>query len=225
MNKQELEQNFLHSGTTLVGVVCNDGIIMGADRQSTAGNLVVGKNVQKAIQINDYLVISATGMVADIELQKKVIRAELKLKELKSKRRPTVREAANMIGMMTYRNIRQPSMVPSIVGTLVAGFNEDGTSELFTIEPAGTAMKVEDYDANFGSGMPYVLGYLEREYKKNCTCEDGIKMAVESLKASTQRDTGSGFGIDVFSIKDGKIVHEIAQEIAAEYRNKEGMKR
>jgi proteasome beta subunit len=225
MNKQELEQNFLHSGTTLVGVVCKDGVVMGADRQSTAGNLVVGKNVQKAIQINDYLVISATGMVADIELQKKVIRAELKLKELKSKRRPTVREAANMIGMMTYRNIRQPSMVPSIVGTLVAGFNEDGTAELYTIEPAGTAMKVEDYDANFGSGMPYVLGFLEREWKKDSTCEEGVKMAVESLKSSTQRDTGSGFGIDVFSIKDGKISHEIAQEIAAEYKDKEGMKR
>jgi len=225
MNKQELEQNFLHSGTTLVGIVCKDGVIMGADRQSTAGNLVVGKNVQKAIQINDYLVISATGMVADIELQKKVIRAELKLKELKSKRRPTVREAANLIGMMTYKNIRQPSMVPSIVGTLVAGFNEDGTSELYTIEPAGTAMKVEDYDANFGSGMPYVLGFLEREYNKNKTCAEGVQMAVESLKSSTQRDTGSGFGIDVFSIKDGKIVHEVAQEITAEYKDKEGMKR
>ena len=50
MNKQELEQNFLHSGTTLVGVVCKDGIVMGSDRQSTAGNLVVGKNVQKSIQ-------------------------------------------------------------------------------------------------------------------------------------------------------------------------------
>jgi len=225
MNKQELEQNFLHSGTTLVGIVCKDGVVMGSDRQSTAGNLIVGKNVQKSIQINDYLVISATGMVADIELQKKVIRAELKLKELKSKRRPTVREAANLVGMMTYRNIRQPSMVPSIVGTLIAGFNEDGTSELYTIEPAGTAMLVEDYDANFGSGMPYVLGFLEREYKKDATCEEGIKMAIESLKSSTQRDTGSGFGIDVFSIKDGKIVHEVAKEIAAEYKDKEGMKR
>ena len=225
MNKQELEQNFLHSGTTLVGIVCKDGVIMGSDRQSTAGNLIVGKNVQKAIQINDYLVISATGMVADIELQKKIIRAELKLKEMKSKRRPTVREAANLIGMMTYRNIRQPSMVPSIVGTLVAGFNEDGTSELYTIEPAGTAMKVEDYDANFGSGMPYVLGFLERSYNKDCNCEEGVKMAVESLKSSTQRDTGSGFGIDVFSIKNGKIKHEVSQEIAAEYKDKEGMKR
>tara|TARA_Y100000310_G_scaffold335230_1_gene416743 strand:- start:26 stop:703 length:678 start_codon:yes stop_codon:yes gene_type:complete len=225
MNKQELEGNFLKSGTTLVGVVCRDGVVMGSDRQSTAGNLVVGKNVQKSIQINEYLVISATGMVADIELQKKVIRAELRLKELKSKRRPTVREAANLIGMMTYRNIRQPSMVPSIVGTLVAGFNEDGTYELYTIEPAGTAMKVEDYDANFGSGMPYVLGFLEREWKKDLTVEEGIKLAVESLKSSTQRDTGSGFGIDVFAITDGKISHEVAQEIAAEYKDKEGMKR
>ncbi len=225
MNKQELEQNFLHSGTTLVGVVCKDGIIMGSDRQSTAGNLVVGKNVQKSIQINDYLVISATGMVADIELQKKVIRAELKLKELKGKRRPTVREAANLIGMMTYKNIRQPSMIPSIVGTLVSGFNEDGSFELYTVEPAGTAMKVEDYDANFGSGMPYVLGFLEREYKKDITVEEGIKLAVESLKSSTQRDTGSGFGIDVFAITKNKISHEVAQEITAEYKDKQGMKR
>ena len=222
---QDLEQNFLKSGTTLVGIVCKDGVVMGADRQSTAGNLVVGKNIQKVIQINDYLVISATGMVADIELQKKVIKAELKLKELKSKRRPTVREAANLIGMMTYRNIRQPSMIPSIVGTLVAGFNEDGSVELYTIEPAGTAMKVEDYDANFGSGMPYVLGFLEREYKKDINIKEGVKLALESIKSSTQRDTGSGFGIDVFAIKKDNISQEIAQEIAPDYRDKEGMKR
>lgn len=225
MNNQDLTQNFLRSGTTLVGMVCKDGIVMGADRQSTAGNLVVGKNIQKVIQINDYLVISATGMVADIELQKKVIRAELKLKELKSKRRPSVREAANLIGMMTYKNIRQPSMIPAIVGTLVGGFNDDGSVELYTIEPAGTAMKVEDYDANFGSGMPYVLGFLEREYKKDITVKEGVRLAVESLKSSTQRDTGSGFGIDVFAIKKEGIFHEVAQEIAADYRDKEGMKR
>lgn len=225
MNNQDLTQNFLKSGTTLLGIVCKDGIVMGADRQSTAGNLVVGKNIQKVIQINDYLVMSATGMVADIELQKKVIRAELKLKELKSKRRPTIREAANLVGMMTYRNIRQPSMIPAIVGTLVGGFNEDGSVELYTIEPAGTAMKVEDYDANFGSGMPYVLGFLEREYRKDITVKEGIKLAVESVKSSTQRDTGSGFGIDVFSIKKEGIFHEVAQEIAPDYRDKEGMKR
>ena len=139
--ESELKNNVLKSGTTILGIVCKDGIVMASDRRSTAGTIVMSKNVQKTVKINDYLVISGTGNASDIEMQKKLIAAELKLKELRSKKRPTVREAANLIAMITYRNIRQPAMIPSIVGTLVGGFNEDGTTELYTIEPAGTAMK------------------------------------------------------------------------------------
>lgn len=222
---QELKNNILKSGTTIIGMVCKDGVIMGADRQTTAGNLVMSKNTQKAVQINDYLVVSGTGNASDIEMQKKLISAELKLKELKSKRRPTVKEAANLIGMMTYRNIRQPTMIPSIVGTLVAGFDENGSAEVYTVEPAGTAMKVEDFDANFGSGMPFVLGLLEREYNENMDCDEGVQLVIEALKSSTQRDTGSGYGIDVFKIKDGKIEHVTAQEISPQYKDRLGKKR
>jgi len=227
MNQElnELQKNFLKSGTTIIGIVCKDGVVMGADRQSTAGNIVVGKSVQKAIQINDYSVISATGLVADIEMQKKIIAAELRLKQLKSKKRPSIKEAANLIGMLTYRNIRQMSMIPSIVGTLVAGVNEDGTTELYTIEPAGTAIRVEDYDANFGSGMPFVLGLLEREYYKDIDVKKGVELVVEAIKSSTQRDVGSGYGIDVFTIKKDGIKHEVAQEIVSEYKTRLGIKR
>ena len=222
---QELKNNILKSGTTIIGVVCKDGVVMGADRQTTAGNLVMSKNTQKAVKINDYLVVSGTGNASDIEMQKKIIAAELKLKELRSKRRPTIKEAANFIGMMTYRNIRQPTMIPSIVGTLVAGFNEDGTAEIYTVEPAGTAMKVEDFDANFGSGMPFVLGLLEREYNGEMNVKEGVELVIEALKSSTQRDVGSGYGIDVFTIKDGEINHVIAQEITPEYKDRLGEKR
>src|SRR3989338_151427 len=124
----ELKNSILKTGTTIIGIVCKDGVVMAADRRSTAGNIVFGKNIQKAVKINDYLVMSGTGNASDIEMQKKIIAAQLRLKELKSKKRPTVREAANLIGMITYQNIRQPAMIPSIVGTLVAGFDEDGTT-------------------------------------------------------------------------------------------------
>ncbi len=223
--EQELKNSILKSGTTIIGVVCKDGIVMGADRQTTAGNLVMSKNTQKAVQINDYLVLSGTGNASDIEMQKKIISAELRLKELKSKKRPTVRESANLIGMVTYKNIRQFTTIPSIVGTLVAGFNEDGTTELYTIEPAGTAMKVEDYDANFGSGMPFVLGLLENRYEKNLDTKKGVELVIEAIKSSTQRDTGSGHGIDIFTIKKDGIKQEVAQEIIPEYKNKLGIKR
>jgi len=221
----ELKKSILKTGTTILGIVCKDGIVMAADRRSTAGNLVISKNVQKAVQINDYLVMSCTGNASDIEMQKKVIAAQLKLKELHSKSRPTVREAANLIGMITYQNIRQPAMIPSVVGTLVAGLNEDGTTELYTVEPAGTAMKVEDYDANFGSGMPFVIGLLERQYKKDISVNEAVELAIEAIKSSTQRDTGSGNGIDVFTITKKGINHVIEQEISPTYTSKKASPR
>ncbi len=213
----ELKNSILKTGTTVLGIVCKDGIIMAADRQVTAGNLVMLKDKQKVNKINDYLVISWTGGLADAQRLTKVIVAELKLKELKSRSRPTIKQAANLISAVTYAQIRNFSTIPSIVGTLIAGFNEDGTTELYTIEPAGSVEKVNDYDANFGSGMPYVLGLLERQYKKGLTIKEGIELAKEALKSSTQRDTGSGYGIDIYTITKEGIKKEVSQEIQAKY--------
>ena len=217
----ELQKNILKTGTTILGIRCKDGVVMAADRQVTAGNIITKKTFRKATQINDYLVVSWTGGVADALMLTKLINAELRLKELKSKKRPTVKEAANLVATITFKNIRQPSMIPSIVGTLIAGFNEDGTTGLYSIEPAGGVYEVEDYDANFGSGMPYVLGLLERQYKKDMTVKEGADLAVESLKSSTQRDTGSGYGIDVFEITKDKINQVVKQEIVSEYKDRD----
>lgn len=216
----ELKNSILKTGTTILGIVCKDGVVMAADRQVTAGTIVMNKNFPKVNKINEYLVVSWTGGVADALRTSKLIAAELKLKELKSKSRPTIKQAANLTATITYSQIRQPSMIPSIVGTLIAGFNEDSSAELYTIEPSGSVYQVEDYDANFGSGMPYVLGLLERQYKKDMTIKEGVELAKEAIKSSTQRDVGSGYGIDVFTITKQGIKKVVDQEIIPEYRDK-----
>ncbi|MCK4647445.1 proteasome subunit beta [Candidatus Pacearchaeota archaeon] len=216
----ELKNSILKTGTTILGIVCKDGIVMAADRQVTAGNIVMNKNAPKVVQINDYLISSWTGGVADAQRLGKLIAAELKLKELRARAKPTIKQAANLAATITYSSIRQPSMIPNIVGTLVGGFNEDGSTELYTIEPAGGVYKVEDYDANFGSGMPYVLGLLERQYNKDISIKEGVELAKESLKSSTQRDVGSGYGIDIFTITKEGIKKVVEQEIVSEYKDK-----
>jgi len=215
---EEIEKNVLKTGTSILGIVCKDGIVMAADRRVTAGNLVVSKNFKKVIKINDYLVISWTGSVADAQIISKIVPAELRLKELRSKQRSTVKEAANLVANIAYRGIRQPTMIPFIAGTLIAGYNEDGSTELYSIEPAGSVIKVEDYDANFSSGMPFILGLLERQYKKDMAVKDGINLALEALKASTQRDVGSGNGIDIFAITKEGIKQEVEKEIASDLK-------
>ena len=215
---EEIQKNILKSGTSIVGIVCKDGVVLGADRRATAGGIIMSKNTKKAIKVNDYIVAAGTGVASDIELSQRIFAAELKLKELKTRIRPSVKEAATLFGMMAYRNIRTPSMIASIVGMLIAGLNEDGTAELFTIEPAGGAYKVEDYDANFSSGMPYILGLLERQFKKDMPVAEAVELAKECLKSSTQRDSASGNGIDIFSITKDGIKHEVSEEIIPQFK-------
>jgi len=219
---EDIKKNVLKTGTTILGIVCKDGVVMAADRQVTAGgSIVMNKNTPKVVQINDYLVSSWTGGAADAQRLGKLISAELRLKELKSKSRPSVKQSASLAGNITYQNIRQPSMIPFQVGSLVAGFNEDGSTELYTVEPAGGVYPVEDYDANFGSGMPYVLGLLERQYKPGMSVQEGVELAKEALKSSTQRDVGSGYGIDVFTITKDGIKKEVEEVIKPEYKQRE----
>jgi proteasome beta subunit len=213
---EEVSKNGLKTGTTILGIVCKDGVIIASDRQSTAGSITMNKDAEKSILISDYLMLSGTGMVSDIKMMEKVLAAELRLKELRSKVRPTVKEGANLLANLLYRGIRQSG---TMAGFLVAGYNTDGTTELYSVEPAGSAKKISDYDANFGSGMPFVLGLLERQYKKGLTVEEGAKLATESLKSSTQRDTGSGYGMDVFAITKDGIKQVIKQKIEPKYEN------
>lgn len=203
-------KNSIKTGTTILGIVCRDGVIMAADRRGTGGGIILSKNVKKVFPINDYIVMSGCGSAMEVTKIPKYVSAELKLKELKSKIRPSVKQAANLLS-----NIH----ISGQSAFLLAGFNEDETVELYATDPSGYVEKVEDYDASFGSGMPYVLGLLERQYKKGLSVEEGVKLAVEAIKSSTQRDTGSGNGIDVFAITKDGIKKAVEQEFRPNYEN------
>ena len=108
-------------------------------------------------------------------------------------------------------------MIPDIVSTFVGGFNEDGTTEIYEIGPDGSLMQVKDYGST-GSGMPYVLGLLERQFKKGLTVKEGVELAKEALLSSTQRDVFSGYGIDIFAITKDGIKKMVEQELKTELK-------
>lgn len=216
---EDINKNIIKSGTSIVGLVCKDGIILAGDRRTTAGGqLIMSKQSEKVVKINDYIVVAGAGVASDIDLNQRVFAAELRLKQLKTRARPTVKEAATLVGMMAYRNIRTPSMIPSIVGLLVAGYDEDGMTSLYTVEPAGGVYKVKDYDANFGSGMPYILGLLERNFKKDMPIKEAVELAKDAIKAAMERDPASGNGIDVYTVTKDGIKHAVSEELVAQYK-------
>src|SRR6056297_1774581 len=209
---EDIQKNVLKTGTTILGIVCKDGVIMAADRRGSAGNIVLAKNEEKVFPINQNIVMAGAGAGAEIQKIPKMLAAELRLKELRSKSTPTIKQSVNLLS-----NIRTSGHTAFLIG----GFNEDGSTELYSTDPIGHILKVKDYDANFGSGMPFAYGLLERQYKEDMTIKEGIELAKEALKSSTQRDMGSGNGIDVFSITKKGIKKEVEEEITPNYKKRD----
>jgi proteasome beta subunit len=200
-------------GTTTVGIVCKDAIILAADRRATAGTLIVDKKAQKVHKITDNIAVTIAGAVADAQLLIKLLRAETKLKAIRTRRVPTVKETANMLGGLLYSNIRQFSLIPGITHFLLAGYDKDGL-HLYDLFPDGSVTEIEDYTSS-GSGSVIAYGVLESQYQKDLPADAALKLAVKSVNAALQRDSATGNGIDAIKVTTKGIERAFSEEIKA----------
>src|SRR3989344_2781781 len=203
----------LKKGTTTVGLLCKDAVILAADRRATAGTLIVDKKAQKVHKITDNIAVTIAGAVADAQLLIKLLRAETKLKAIRTRRVPTVKETANMLGGLLYSNIRQFSLIPGITHFLLAGYDKDGL-HLYDLFPDGSVTEIEDYTSS-GSGSVIAYGVLESQYQKDLPADAALKLAVKSVNAALQRDSATGNGIDAIKVTTKGIERAFSEEIKA----------
>lgn len=196
-------QDIIRKGTTTIGIVCKDGIVLAADKRVTlGGQLVSNKKIEKIVKITDDIAITTAGMVSDIQLIAKLFKAELNLKKIRTNKPATVKEAANLLAMLVYQNIRKLSPILGVTGFLIGG-KDQGGFYLYEIGPDGSSLINDDY-ATEGSGMVMAFGVLDTLYRKDMTLAEGIRLGVKAINAAMQRDTATGEGVDVITItKDG----------------------
>lgn len=198
-NKTELHsQDLVKTGTTTMGLVCKDGIVLLADKKATAGHMIVDKHAKKIHQIDDAIGLTIAGLVSDAQYLTKLARAEIKLKKVRTNAEVSMQEAASILANLSYYNVRRMSMVQGIVGFLVGGRDNTGF-HLFNIGIDGSLTEEKDYTSD-GSGSIFVYGVLETLYKKDMTTEEGIALGKKALNAAIQRDAASGCGFDIVVI-------------------------
>lgn len=220
---EELSKHVIKTGTLTIGIICKDGIVIAADRRQSyggqGGGVVYIANTAKKIQeVNERMIVTTAGTASDSRRITDVIRAELRLKELRAKTQASIEEVAHLLSNITYQSIRTPSMIPSIAHFLLAGYDTNGTG-LFDISPDGYLQKIETYAAT-GAGFTQAHPLLDSEYKKGLSIEEGIKLATKCIKASMGREPSVGNGIDIYVVKPNKVEEVVAQETLLEFRDK-----
>ncbi|MFC1722537.1 proteasome subunit beta [Nanoarchaeota archaeon] len=197
----------LKTGTTTLALRCKDGVVLAADRRVTAGHMIANKDFDKVYPIEDYMAITTAGTVSDVQLLLKLLKAEIRLKRLRTSRPVTVSEAANLLAGMVYSNIRKFSSIPGISHFLFAGKDHEG-HHIYDIFPDGSIAKINDFISS-GSGSIFVFGVLETLYKPNMTLDEGKSLAIKAMNASLQRDSASGNGVDIVTIGNDGVYKKV----------------
>jgi proteasome beta subunit len=204
--------NIVKKGTTTVGIMCKDGIVMAADKRAVLGMSIIGdKKVDKVFKIADNIAVTIAGTVSDAQLITKLIKAELRLKKVRTGKNSSIKETANLLGTIVYQNIRKFSPILGITGFLLGGSDNTGF-RLYEIGPDGSVLEQDEYTTD-GSGMVMAFGVLDTLYKKDMSIADGIKLAVKAINAAMQRDTATGEGIDVYTITKEGIKKVLTKKI------------
>ncbi|MBU2561060.1 MAG: proteasome subunit beta [Nanoarchaeota archaeon] len=205
------DEHRMKTGTTTVAVKCRDGIVLAADKRATAGTMIASKWVDKIFTIEEYMAITTAGTVSDVQLLLKLIKAELRLKRLRTGRKVTVKEAANLLAGMVYSNIRKLSTIPGISHFIFAGKDDTGF-HIYDIYPDGSISEAEDYLSS-GSGSVFAYGVLETLYKDAMQLSEGQTLALKAINAALQRDSASGNGVDIVTITEGGAKKVLTKKI------------
>ncbi|GAG68457.1 unnamed protein product [marine sediment metagenome] len=65
--KKSIQQNVIKTGTTTVGLICKDAVILGTDRRASMAYYIASKTAKKLHKIQNHLFMTIAGSVADAQ--------------------------------------------------------------------------------------------------------------------------------------------------------------
>jgi proteasome beta subunit len=191
-------------GTTTVGVVCKDGVILASDTRVTMGFYVAHKHGKKVYQIDDHLAMTIAGSVADAQKAVDILTTNAKLYKIELGRPLPVSSAARLLANLLF----SARYVPLLAQVLVGGLDDTG-SHLFSIDPFGSL--TEEKYVSTGSGSPVAYGILEDKYKEGVPVREMLPVIVKAVDAAMKRDSASGDSFNV-AIIDSKGYRDLTDK-------------
>lgn len=173
----EYAREAVKTGSTSIGIVCEDGVVLLAHKRTTSP-LVIGGSTEKIFNIDEHIAASSSGLVADARKLVDYARVEAQKHRLTFNEEIPVEVLAKHIGDHIQFYTQYAGVRPYGVSFLIAGV--DGGLRLFETDPSGALF---EYKATaIGAGKKAVEEVLEKEYRENLSVQDGVKLALKAMK-------------------------------------------
>lgn len=200
----EINQEIM-KGTTTVGLVFDEGIVLATEKRATMGTLIASKTAKKVYQIADRIGMTTAGGVGDAQSLARLMQVECSLYKVRHGKPISVGAAATLLS----NYLQQNRYYPYYVQLLVGGVDRKGPS-VYSVDAMGGASKETDI-VSTGSGSPMAYGVLEDRFHPDMKEDEAVELATRSLKAAMRRDSASGENISVVVITRDKYEEKAVQ--------------
>jgi proteasome beta subunit len=187
-------------GATAVGISFSDGVVLAAEKRVSYGNFVINKHTRKIFSVTESVGAACAGMIADMQVLVRQVEALAKIRKLETRRNVATNSIAKLMSVIMFERRFFPLLTQVIVGGV------ETKSRIYTLDPLGSLLP-DDYAA-VGTGAEMALGVLDSEYKSSLTAKQSKELALKAIRASVQRDSASGDGIDLLVITKGAQAQE-----------------
>ncbi len=173
----EYAKKTVRQGSTAIGMVCKDGVLLVTDKR-IVDKLVVVEAIEKIWQVDDHIAATASGIISDARVL--IERAQLKAQQHKVAYDSDIDILTIVKDMCAIKQVCTQSggLRPFGVSVLVAGVDISGPV-LFETDPTGIFFQ---YRASvIGEGEPEIEEILSKEYKKDISIEDALKLCIKAL--------------------------------------------
>jgi len=195
---RENPNELVMKGTTTIGVVCKDGVILASDTRVTMGNFIAHHKCKKIYQIDEHLAMTISGNVADTQKAVDILKANASLYKLNNERLIPINAAARVLANLLFST----RYAPLVAQVLIGGVDDTGP-RVYEIDPFGSV--TEEKCISTGSGSPIALGVLEDRYKEDVRIQDFAPVVIKAVKSAMKRDSASGDSFDVVVIDENGV--------------------
>jgi len=214
----EYAKKTVKQGTSTIGIVCKDGVVLVADKR-VMEKLIVPGSVEKIFQIDIHIAAAASGIVSDGRIL--VERAQIVAQQHRVTYgspidvQSIVKDVCDLKQYFTQFGGARPFGI-SLLFAGVDPNGKAGISRLFLTDPTGIYF---EYKATaIGENETEIKEILENEYKETMNIDDGIKLSVKALKKTLGKDFDIGRLDGAYvSIKD-KEFKKIDKELFSKFK-------
>ncbi|XP_041069388.1 proteasome subunit beta type-9-like [Carcharodon carcharias] len=189
------------TGTTIIAVEFDDGVVIGSDSRVSAGEAICNRVMNKLSPLHERIYCALSGSAADAQAIADSVNYQMELHSIETEDAPLVQAAATLVKNISYKYKEE-----LLAHLIVAGWDRKLKGQVYAT--LGGMLIRQPFSVG-GSGSVYIYGYVDATYKAGMSKDKCQQFVTNAITLAIGRDGSSGGVVYLTTIAEKGTEHKV----------------